>query len=177
MSITKNIIDMMGGTILVNSEEGKGSEFIISLRFSINVAPLPQVETKPLKSLKLSAKKILLVEDNALNEEIARTLLTDHGFIVDSAFNGVEAISKIKDSASNDYDLILMDIQMPGMDGYEATRTIRKLHKPYPANIPIIAMTANAFEEDRKAALDAGMNGHLAKPVDIDQLLHIIDQI
>ena len=117
------------------------------------------------------------MEDNPLNEEIARTILTDHGFVIDSAFNGEEAVSKIKDLDSNDYDLVLMDIQMPGMDGYETARTIRKLHDPHLANLPIIAMTANAFEEDRKAALDAGMNGYLAKPVDVDQLLDIIQRI
>lgn len=177
MSITKNIIDMMGGTIVVNSEEGKGSEFIVSLRFSTNIDLLTRKESESFKNTELSVKKILLVEDNPLNEEIARTILTDHGFIIDSAFNGMEAVDKIKDPHSNDYDLILMDIQMPGMDGYETTQMIRKLHDPHLANIPIIAMTANAFEEDRKAALNAGMNGHLAKPVDIDHLLDIIRQI
>lgn len=177
MSITKNIIDLMNGTIVVNSKEGKGSEFIISLRFSLHLDSLPKEEKKTVNTQTHSVKNILLVEDNPLNEEIARTILTDHGFLIDSAFSGEEAVSKIKDQTQNNYDLILMDIQMPGMNGYQTARMIRKLPDPVLSNIPIIAMTANAFEEDRKAALDAGMNGHLAKPVDIDHLLDIIRQI
>lgn len=175
MSITKNIIDMMHGTIIVNSEEGNGSEFIISLRFSVQLDPLPQEVPKSIVPKNRSVKNILLVEDNPLNEEIARTILLDHGFVIDSAFSGEEAVSKIKDCDQNNYDLVLMDIQMPGMDGYETARMIRNLPNPDLSHIPIIAMTANAFEEDKKAALDAGMNGYLAKPVDVDRLLDIIN--
>lgn len=163
-----------GGTITVNSTEGEGSEFIVCLRFEVNQECLSPEEDNSSKTTTASVKKILLVEDNVLNEEIARTILTDHDFIVDSAFNGSEAVSKVKNNIQNDYDLILMDIRMPVMDGYEAARTIRSLKDPKQADIPIIAMTANAFDEDRQAAFDAGMNGHLAKPVDIKNLLQAI---
>lgn len=166
-----------GGTITVNSTEGEGSEFIVCLRFAVNQESLSPEKDDSLKTEPLSVKKILLVEDNVLNEEIARTILTDHDFIVDSAFNGSEAVSKVKNNIQNDYDLILMDIRMPVMDGYEAARTIRSLKDPKQADIPIIAMTANAFEEDRRAAFEAGMNGHISKPVDIENLLRVIHDL
>ena len=166
-----------GGTITVNSTEGEGSEFIVCLRFAVNQESLSPETDNSLKTEPLSVKKILLVEDNVLNEEIARTILTDHDFIVDSAFNGSEAVSKVKNNIQNDYDLILMDIRMPVMDGYEAARTIRSLKDPKQADIPIIAMTANAFEEDRRAAFEAGMNGHISKPVDIENLLRVIHDL
>lgn len=166
-----------GGTITVNSTEGEGSEFIVCLRFAVNQESLSPEKDNSLKTEPLSVKKILLVEDNVLNEEIARTILTDHDFIVDSAFNDSEAVSKVKNNIQNDYDLILMDIRMPVMDGYEAARTIRSLKDPKQADIPIIAMTANAFEEDRRAAFEAGMNGHISKPVDIENLLRVIHDL
>ena len=166
-----------GGTITVNSTEGEGAEFIVCLRFAVNQESLSPEKDNSLKTEPLSVKKILLVEDNVLNEEIARTILTDHDFIVDSAFNGSEAVSKVKNNIQNDYDLILMDIRMPVMDGYEAARTIRSLKDPKQADIPIIAMTANAFEEDRRAAFEAGMNGHISKPVDIENLLRVIHDL
>ena len=166
-----------GGTITVNSTEGEGSEFIVCLRFAVNQESLSPEKDNSLKTEPLSVKKILLVEDNVLNEEIARTILTDHDFIVDSAFNGSEAVSKVKNNIQNDYDLILMDIRMPVMDGYEAARTIRSLKDPKQADIPIIAMTANAFEEYRRAAFEAGMNGHISKPVDIENLLRVIHDL
>lgn len=166
-----------GGTITVNSTEGEGSEFIVCLRFAVNQESLSPEKDDSLKTEPLSVKKILLVEDNVLNEEIARTILTDHDFIVESAFNGSEAVSKVKNNIQNDYDLILMDIRMPVMDGYEAARTIRSLKDPKQADIPIIAMTANAFEEDRRAAFEAGMNGHISKPVDIENLLRVIHDL
>lgn len=166
-----------GGTITVNSTEGEGSEFIVCLRFAVNQESLSPEKDNSLKTEPLSVKKILLVEDNVLNEEIARTILTDHDFIVDSAFNGSEAVSKVKNNIQNDYDLILMDIRMPVMDDYEAARTIRSLKDPKQADIPIIAMTANAFEEDRRAAFEAGMNGHISKPVDVENLLRVIHDL
>ena len=125
----------------------------------------------------LSGKKILLVEDNELNQEIARTVLEEVGFIIDTADDGTEAVEKVKTAQAGTYDLILMDIQMPVMDGYEATRTIRALADPARANIPIVAMTANAFEEDRQRAFDAGMNGHVPKPIDIPKLLETLQSI
>ena len=313
MAITKNIVDMMGGTIQVNSEEGKGTEFIVSLRFgldgkAVRYEKIPQLqgmralvadddtdacrsvskmlreiglrpewtisgkeaviraqdamemvdefgvyiidwlmpdmngietvrriwrvvgEKKPIiiltaydwadieqeareagvtafcsKPLFLSefrdilsqpfymkkktmepqflpdesfqGKKILLAEDNELNAEIAKAILGDHGFVIDLARDGTEAVDKMEKQEGCEYDLILMDIQMPGMNGYEATRRIRKLKNPAKANIPIIAMTANAFEEDRQMALDAGMNGHIAKPIEVPKLLEILKKV
>ncbi len=122
----------------------------------------------------LKGKKLLLVEDNELNREIALEILKEAGFVVDTAEDGAVAVQKIKQAAPGQYDLILMDIQMPNLDGYEATRQIRALPDAEKANIPIFAMTANAFEEDRQNALEAGMNGHIAKPLDVPHLLHVL---
>lgn len=132
--------------------------------------PLPE-------EFSFSEKKILLVEDNELNQEITVTILEEVGFIVDVANDGSVAVDIMKSSEPHQYDLILMDIQMPLMDGYEATRQIRALENPDTAHIPIIAMTANAFDEDKKAALDAGMNGHIAKPIDVSKLLDLLWEI
>ena len=312
MAITKNIVDMMGGTIEVKSEEGKGTEFIVSLRFVLNGKPVryekipelqgmralvadddtdacrnvskmlreiglrpewtisgkeaviraedakemgdefgvyiidwlmpdmngietvrrirrvvgdskpiiiltaydwadieeeareagvtafcskplfmselrdilsqpfyvkkTEINTRFLSEIDFKGKKILLVEDNELNAEIAAAILEEHGCNVEQAWDGTEAVEKIKNE-SNEYDLVLMDIQMPGMNGYEATRQIRQLSDPSRADIPIIAMTANAFEEDRKMALEAGMNGHISKPLEVPKLLEAMREI
>ena len=122
----------------------------------------------------LKGKKLLLVEDNELNREIALEILKEAGFVVDTAEDGAVAVQKIKQAAPGQYDLILMDIQMPNLDGYEATRQIRALPDAEKASIPIFAMTANAFEEDRQNALEAGMNGHIAKPLDVPHLLRVL---
>ena len=118
---------------------------------------------------------ILLAEDNELNQEIATAILTEAGFTVEIAANGQLAVDMLRDAQPGYYDLILMDVQMPVMDGYAATQAIRALDDPKLASIPILAMTANAFEEDRQAALRAGMNGHIAKPIDIDTLFETLD--
>ncbi len=310
MAITKNIVDMMGGTIILNSEEGKGSEFIVTIPCrlaarSVKYGPIPELKesralvvdddidtcrsvckmlreigmradwtasgkesiiraqeafeeqdefkayiidwlmpdmngievvrrirkvigdstpiiiltaydwsdiegeareagvtafvSKPLFMSELrdvlskpmqvetpapraprhsfQGKRILLVEDNALNQEIATAILQQEGFVVDLASDGVEAVDKMVVATSDQYDLILMDIQMPKMDGYTATREIRTLEDNRKANIPIFAMTANAFEEDRKKAFEAGMNGHIAKPIDIEKLLSCLEEV
>jgi len=176
MTITKSLVDMMGGRITVKSEQGKGSEFTISLRFPIGEAKTEQ--TPPAAKASASAgKKLLVVEDNELNLEIASTLLKEAGFAVDTAENGKIAVEKVEAASADRYDLILMDIQMPEMDGYEATRRIRALPDTKKAALPIVAMTANAFEDDRKNALRAGMNGHIAKPLDIQKLFQVLSEL
>ena len=176
MAITKSLVDMMGGRITVKSEQGKGSEFTISLRFPIGEAKTEQ--TPPAAKASASAgKKLLVVEDNELNLEIASTLLKEAGFEVDTAENGKIAVEKVEAASAGRYDLILMDIQMPEMDGYEATRRIRALPDARKAALPIVAMTANAFEDDRKNALHAGMNGHIAKPLDIQKLFQVLSEL
>ena len=119
-------------------------------------------------------KHILLVEDNELNREIAVEILTEYGFIVDTAENGAEALEKVSTSKPDTYDLVLMDVQMPIMNGYEATKRIRELKDPATANISILAMTANAFDEDRKKALESGMDGFLSKPIVIEELVQAL---
>lgn len=176
MAITKNLVDMMGGRITVKSEQGKGSEFTISLRFPIGEAKTEQTPPAA-KASAFTGKKLLVVEDNELNLEIASTLLKEAGFEVDTAENGKVAVEKVEAASADRYDLILMDIQMPEMDGYEATRRIRALPDTKKAALPIVAMTANAFEDDRKNALRAGMNGHIAKPLDIQKLFQVLSEL
>ena len=169
LSISKAIVDMMGGSISVESESGKGSKFTISLCFKITDET---TDNKTISSNNIidTNKKILLVEDNELNYEIAKTVLEEAGFRVDGASNGKEAVDKV---SNNTYDVILMDIQMPIMDGYEATKELRRLGN----RTPIIAMTANAFSEDRKKANDVGMDGYIAKPIDVNKLVSTIMNI
>ena len=176
MAITKSLVDMMGGGITVKSEQGKGSEFTISLRFPIGEAKTGQTPPAA-KASAFTGKKLLVVEDNELNLEIASTLLKEAGFEVDTAENGKIAVEKVEAASADRYDLILMDIQMPEMDGYEATRRIRALPDAKKAALPIVAMTANAFEDDRKNALHAGMNGHIAKPLDIQKLFQVLSEM
>ena len=128
-------------------------------------------------AFRFKEKRLLLVEDNELNREIALEILGEYGFQIDSAENGVQAVEKVTASKPGDYDLVLMDIQMPLMDGYEATRRIRALENPALAGIPILAMTANSFDEDRKAAMDCGMNGFLSKPIQIEELIHTLQSV
>ena len=169
LSITKSIVDLMGGSIEVLTAPGSGTEMIIRLKLrlaepdDIQEAPAPPEE----ESMDFTGKRLLLVEDNMINMEIARMILEQLGFSVETAENGREALDRISASAAGTFDLILMDIQMPVMDGYAATRAIRALENPALAGIPIVAMTANAFAEDVRAAESAGMDGHIAKPVDV----------
>ena len=181
MAITKNIVDLMGGTIHLTSKQGEGSEFIVTLECELanktvqdKQSSCPKAEKK---HLDYSGKKVLLVEDNELNREIATEILKSLGLKVDCAADGMDAVEIMSSEAGNQYDLIFMDIQMPKMDGYTATREIRTLNDSKKANIPIIAMTANAFDEDRKKAIKAGMNGHIAKPIDVNVILQNLDRI
>ena len=180
MSITKSIVELMGGTIDVETELGKGTEFIVRVDFPIVDEPpedeeVAQVETAP--QLDFSKIKLLLVEDNEVNREIASLILTEFGFQLDTAVNGKDAYEKVAASKPGDYDAVLMDIQMPVMNGYEATKAIRGLDNPELAQIPIIAMTANAFTEDIQAAKDAGMNSHIAKPLDIEKMIETLTEV
>ena len=139
--------------------------------------PVPKETKTEVKKADHAGKKILLVEDNELNQEIAQTILEDVGFVIDTANDGLAAVEKMKQAVPGQYDLILMDIQMPVMNGYEAAKQIRALENPEIASIPIVAMTANAFEEDRERSYEAGMNGHLAKPVSVDNLMDMIQKV
>ena len=191
MAITKNIVDMLGGTIQVESEVGRGTEFTVMLECEISgttVKEEPDSEQRePLKNEKqkiraeiqrrYEGKKVLLVEDNELNREIATAIMQEIGLDVDCVEDGTDAVNIMSSAEGRKYDLIFMDIQMPKMDGYTATREIRTLNNPKCASIPIIAMTANAFEEDRKKAIKSGMNGHIAKPISSDVILENLNQI
>lgn len=228
MTITKNIVDMMGGTIAVKSQEGIGTEFTVTLTFQRSGEPVAYEKIEQLQGLRvlvadddtdtclnisamlsdigmcsewsasgreavirakyayeiedefsayivdLSGKKVLLVEDNQLNQEIAATLLEEMGLIVEIVDDGTVAVSKMEKAVPGQYDLILMDIQMPFMDGYEATKEIRKLENPEIAAIPIIAMTANAFSSDQEKAIASGMDGYLTKPIDIKKMKEVL---
>lgn len=174
MAIVKELVTMMGGTIEVKSELGEGTTFTVTLDHKI--AETRHDDRKEIASRKAAAESladlhILLAEDNDLNAEIAMTLLEEAGLKVDRAADGIQCVSRIEKEPAGTYALILMDIQMPNMDGYQATETIRQLPDPKKAAIPIIAMTANAFEEDRKMALAKGMNGYIAKPIDPAKML------
>ena len=179
MPIIKKYIDMMGGTIEAESALGKGSRFTVVLEHRI--ADKVYYEQNAEKSSDnnekrnvLQGKHVLLAEDNDLNAEIAEFILEDMGLVVDRVEDGIRCVAQMEQKPAGTYDLILMDIQMPHMDGYKATQAIRRLADQKKADIPIIAMTANAFEEDRKKALEKGMNGHIAKPVDIEKMKEIL---
>ena len=183
LAITKSIIDLMGGTIEVMTAPGTGTEFIIRLKLKLAEADqLPEAEqpappAKEKAELDFSTKRLLLVEDNMINMEIANMILTQAGFAVETAENGQIAVDMVKAAEPGHYDAILMDIQMPVMDGYQATRTIRALPDPRLAQIPILAMTANAFKEDENAAREAGMQAHIAKPIDVPTLMGRLTEV
>jgi CheY-like chemotaxis protein/nitrogen-specific signal transduction histidine kinase len=191
MAITKKLVDMMGGTIRVDSRVGEGTE--VTLRLPLRVAEefvdTQHNEVTSAEALKFGkrvylndfrqkvyGKKLLLVEDNELNQEIEYEILREAGFEVDVADDGITAVEIMKDAAEDEYDLILMDIQMPIMNGYEATMRIRRFKNKKKAGIPIIAMTANAFAEDRQTALRVGMNGHISKPISISRLMNMLGE-
>ena len=180
MTITKNIVDLMGGKIHIITAPNKGTEFIVNLKFETYDAPPDEDtfdENEIPHEVNFNQKKILLVDDIDVNREIAKMLLEEMGFIIDTAVDGKDAFEKVSASKPGDYDLILMDIQMPVMNGYESTEKIRALENPELAKIPIVAMTANAFSEDVKNAKAAGMNDHIAKPIDMKQLSETLMKI
>ena len=199
MAITKSIVDMMGGTIRVSTAPQEGTEFIITIPFKILEKEISSKEknrisemsddknseshseqktdSKSKKETDFSKMRLLLVDDVDINREIAVMILSDMGFSIDTAVNGKEAVDKIKDSGDGTYDAVLMDIQMPVMDGYTASREIRALADEKKSSIPIIAMTANVFAEDIQKAKEAGMNAHIAKPLDIAKMTETLKEI
>lgn len=179
LPIVKSLVDRMGGTIEVESEEGKGTRFIMKFYFPVSLEN--QVREKEKQNIpditeKLEGKRILLAEDNELNAEIAEIVLEETGIKVKHVEDGIQCIEELKKMPEKYYDVILMDVQMPNMDGYTATQRIRDLDDSR-AEIPIIAMTANAYDEDRRKAQEAGMDGFLAKPLDVDEMMRLLAQI
>ncbi len=181
MAIVKKLVDMQGGTIEVESELGKGSRFIVTFEHPIADESLykqeEQKDTSAQGAELIKGKRILLAEDNDLNAEIALFILRNMGLEVERVEDGAQCVSTLEQQPAGTYDLIFMDVQMPKMDGYTATQNIRALDDKEKAAIPIVAMTANAFAEDRERALAAGMNGHIAKPIDVKKLERVLLQL
>ena len=174
LAITAKIVDLMGGTISVKSRPGEGSEFTVDLTLRSLEAEEETAGQEAESAVDLSGRRILLVEDNDINAEIAAMILEQFGLQVDRAQNGALALEQVQDSSAPPYDAVLMDIQMPVMDGFEATRAIRALEGTYFRDLPIIAMSANAYDEDVRDCLDAGMNAHMGKPFQPEELLKLL---
>lgn len=181
LAVVKTYVDMMEGSIQVNSKVGEGSTFTVKILFRLaGDAQAADKEPEPVRALdcsELIGKRILLVEDNAFNAEIAQALLEQSGFVIETAANGQIGLDMVKNAPHGHYCAVLMDIQMPVMDGYEATRRIRQLEDSEQANIPIIALSANAFPEDQQRAIESGMDAHFPKPIDIKGLLDLLCRV
>lgn len=176
LAITKRIVDLMGGTITASSDEGEGSKFVMSFRFDVASSMDEAQKPKKAEPRRFDGKHILLVEDNELNLEIAKAILERAGFAVSTAGDGTIAVKMVEEAPAGTYDLVLTDVQMPKMDGYEETRVIRAMDDEAKSQIPIVAMTANAFEEDRAEALAAGMNGYVHKPINVKNLMEVLSE-
>ncbi len=179
MSIVKALVELMGGTIEVESELGKGTKFTVTLWHPIVDTEAYNRQMQPAADIAVDfrGRRILLAEDNELNAEIAIALLEDMGFAIDWVADGLLCVDKLEHAPADTYDLILMDIQMPNVDGYKATRIIRQLPDTERSRIPIVAMTANAFDEDRRKAIEVGMNGHISKPIAFDKVKETLTEI
>ena len=178
MGIVKKLVDLMDGSIDIQSKLGEGSTFTVHIpcRLARQEDAVPKCAAERVDKTGLAGRRILLAEDNDLNAEIATELMGEEGLLVDRAENGAHCLEMLEKAPAGMYDAILMDVQMPVLDGYEATRKIRRLEDPWRANIPIIAITANAFAEDRQRALEVGMDDHVAKPIDMAKLIPVLQK-
>ncbi len=177
LSIIKQFVDLMNGEVNIESELGHGTEISVTITFPVIKEKQQKDLPKNTETANISGKRVLLVEDNEFNREIARYILEEMGLYVDEAENGVVCLAKLTSNPAKNYDLVLMDIRMPIMNGYKTTREIRRLENPKTARIPIIAMTANAFEEDKKKCFAVGMDGHIGKPIDTESVIKELTRI